>query len=365
MAERLIKVNKAVKGIVVSQDETKTVLRLPVTRYGSPESKDLHGEFFHKGTYFGDNYITTKFGLYEHLLNPEVNPYAPEEIEAQVLGPASLVKAADAPDDMSRWWDFEIQRSNQYHDYVLKLNDMGMLGTSTQCFMGGKKSTATGQIDTWLESEVTITPTPADFHLVPQLADIAKSFGLPAPRTLKAMPLDVSVETPPVEVTADNLTQKMDEIIKAANLETTADEMTDDRKLLLQMAGMVKSQQQQMDHMKAWIFGSISIDAYPQEGESLTDVVEQIKQMVNGTGGESAKAFKALMDGQLQQTRFLASALKGVVTELVLQSPEELEADNMLVQMRKGANGRTNPGASATASGRNTANFPNNAPGGD
>lgn len=163
----------------VAQDDVKTTYRVLLTPFGSPEQKDLHGEFFHKGTYFGDDVMTTKFALYEHHVNHINNPFLPEG-KSQVIGVAKYVKT----DDMGRWFDFEIKRSNDYHDYIEKLVDLKLMGASSQCYAGSKVLNAktAGQIDEWLESEGSMTVTPASPDTLEKIYDAAKTF---APQLLR------------------------------------------------------------------------------------------------------------------------------------------------------------------------------------
>jgi hypothetical protein len=332
---QLIKTFGGIRGEIISQDEEKTVLRLPVTRFSGPDSKDLHGEYFRRDCYFGDDTITTKFGLYEHLMNPQSNPYAPEDIEAQVLGPAKLAKT----DDMARWFDFEIKRANQYHDYVLKLNDLGYLGTSTQCFPNGKRKTEDGGIDRWLESEVTITPTPADSQLVPKVVELAKSFNLPEPvLVIKSEPVaptqSPSAEAPVQETpastdpAADPAPVAVEEVdVEAAmnalvNPEKPVEETTAAAPEQPVVLNELKSLREEFSRFKAWVWGDISISGMPQEGETLSDVLRAIQVMVGNTNTQTQKTQKAL----LALGDHIVKKLGAHITDLSLESEDERNA---------------------------------------
>lgn len=344
----LVKTIKGVRGEVVSQDDEKTVLRLPVTRFGGPDSKDLHGEYFDRSCYFGDDAVTLKFALYEHLMNPMSNPYAPEGVKAQVLGKATLAKT----DDMARWFDFEIRRSNQYHDYILKLNDLGYLGTSTQCFPNGKTVDADGRITDWLEGEVTITPTPADHLLVPKVVELAKSLGLPEPVVEEAE--DASAEQPaaepekPAQTPAEPEAQEenvdaeeaMNAILDQASEETPAEQPEGDavpeqaEDLAAQVKALtaqVQAQNHAFDTFKAWVWGDIMIQGTPQEGESLFDVLRAIQDMVNGTNGDMKKLQKA----QLTFADFVVKKLGKQVREIARESADEREAHTLANELQK------------------------------
>lgn len=357
--QRLIKTVASVKGEIVSQDEVKTVLRIPVSRFGSPESKDLHDEYFKKDCYFGDDTIKTKFGLYEHLMNPEHNPYAPKSVQAQVLGPATLVKT----DDMARWFDFEIMRANQYHDYVIALNEKGWLGTSTQCFPYGKDADSDGGIKTWLESEVTLTPTPADQHLIPELAALAKSFGLPEPEVLTDPPAaDIKSEEQPAAdppapepAPAAEETDEIEEILKNATAPAATDEPVEKKTvevptdILQELLTTVKSTREELAAVKAYVWGDVSIHGMPQEGETLFDVLKEIQELVGSANSTATKTQKGLTT----LAKFIAAELRKEVREVLDASEDEKEADELLGKAR----GHQYNGAKSSS-------IPDHAPGG-
>lgn len=160
---------------VVSSDAKNTRLRVLVTPFGSPEKKDLHGEYFHAGTNFGDNLgVQTKVAFYEHGVNDLSNPFMPQN--RQVIGTAKFVEA----DDAGRWYEFELERSHKYHDYVVKLIEKGLMGASSQCYENQRSAPLPdGRIDYWLESEASLTPTPAEPRTIGNVLQIAKGFKLP------------------------------------------------------------------------------------------------------------------------------------------------------------------------------------------
>lgn len=163
------------QGTVETHGDRTHLIQL-VTTWGDTHNKDLHGQFFVKGvTDFGDRDVKTLKSFYEHLHNSDFNPY--NEMTGHYLGPATLEKT----DDMGRWFRFEIERSNEYHDYILRLNEMKLLGASTQAFRGGVEVDANGAILRWIESEVGPTPTPADPKTIGQVIEVAKSFNIEIP----------------------------------------------------------------------------------------------------------------------------------------------------------------------------------------
>lgn len=179
--EPLVKVvgdGPEVDGVIKS-----TIIRVLPTPFGSPNQKDLHGQFFippadkNPGTYFGDDIYAkggsvVKPGLYEHGMNGFNNP----EFEkfgkmANILGPATLVKAEGDP---NRWFEIEVQRSLQYHDLLLDLIDLKIMGASTQAFMNNVEVNDDGGITYWLENEVGPTVNPANPNSIKMMADLLK-----------------------------------------------------------------------------------------------------------------------------------------------------------------------------------------------
>lgn len=176
-------VNSRAKVLQKGDDNTPTILRVLVTPFGSETNKDLHKEYFHADTDFGDHIVNVKFGLYEHLLNDKNNPVmATVDRKKMVLGPATLVKSSDLTKeeaDWGRWFDFEIQRSVEYHDFLVDMTEKGWMGASTQCLGNGKTVDKKGKIDWWLESEVSLTPTPANSDTIGKIEALAKSYSVP------------------------------------------------------------------------------------------------------------------------------------------------------------------------------------------
>lgn len=332
----LMKTIAGVKGEIVSQDDDKTILRLPVTRFGDADSKDLHGEYFDRECYFGDDTVTSKFALYEHLMNPMSNPYAPTEVKAQVLGKATLAKT----DDMARWWDFEIRRSNQYHDYILKLNELGYLGTSTQCFPGGKSVDVDGRITDWLEGEVTITPTPADHLLVPKVVELAKSFNLPEPVLAKSesdAPAEQPAAEPVVEAEVTEETQDVDEQMTAIieGADDSAQPVAEQPKSITpeqfaELAAQVKASNENFNLLKAWVWGSIDLHGSPDEGESLFDVLNALRDLVGSTNAGQMKQAKALTTF----AEYVVKELKKGVRDIARESADEQEAQEIVDQIK-------------------------------
>ena len=163
---------------VLEQTDEFTKVGVLPTPFGSPHKKDLHGHYFDSDTYFGDDIVSTKFGLYEHFMNDLANPaMAKMGKQQQILGPAKHVKT----DDAGRWFEIEVARSLEYHDVLIDLIQKGLMGASTQAFMNSVEIANDGHILSWIENEVSLTPTPANKETIGKVYEVVKSYkGLPA-----------------------------------------------------------------------------------------------------------------------------------------------------------------------------------------
>jgi len=149
---------------LIRQDDDVTVLKGLAVAFGSENRRDLSGEYFDADTWFGDEYgIDKKFAIYDHAVNDMQNPYSEEGAPPDpIIGVAKYIET----DARGRWFEFEIKRANEYHDYIMALHAMNRLGTSSRTLPGkGVKvmdPKIKGRIAKWPEVEVTLTPTPCD-----------------------------------------------------------------------------------------------------------------------------------------------------------------------------------------------------------
>lgn len=216
---------------------TSTIIRVSPTPFGSPTKRDLHGQFFKgglvqpegPGTYFGDDIVTTKFGLYEHGMNDINNAEMGKFGKlSNILGPAHLVKNEGDP---TRWFDIEVKRALQYHDWLLDLVDLKIMGASTQAFLNNVVVDEQGGIDVWVENEVGPTVSPANPESIKQMASLLKSpkfISLP-PVSVKMFKNEQLVEVAVVEPEAvsEETTSLADEIEAILADETPQPEVTE------------------------------------------------------------------------------------------------------------------------------------------
>ncbi len=286
---------------VLRQTETTTTVEINPTPFGSPSQKDLHGEWFHDETYFGDDIVQTKFGLYEHLLNDQVNP-AMKEMgkKAQILGPATLVRK----DDAGRWFELEIQRSLEYHDYLVDMIGKGLMGASTQVFANGResvedpKSKLFGKIDIWIENEVSLTPTPANPKTIRLINETIKAHQMPPIFLAKGealLEVDEDLVTL-METDEDfNLADELDSIMNGgSDTPPPADEplLSDEETAALNnlddevkaaFTAIVRTEVTEI--VKAYM--DVRIDVY---GNDLKEISDHVAQMMAGIEGQTEDA---------------------------------------------------------------------------
>jgi len=155
----------------VSQTDELTTLRVLVTPFGDAKNLDLHGEYFDANTDFGDGEVyPIKTAFYEHGFNAQSNPHM--KADRQIVGQAKFVEQ----DEWGRWYEFELKRSLEYHDYVMKMVDMGIMGASSGCFPGMKRvdEENPAYIKMWYEAEPSLTPTPAHSGTIGNVEETAK-----------------------------------------------------------------------------------------------------------------------------------------------------------------------------------------------
>lgn len=125
-------------------DDTVTVVGWGVI-YGG---KDLVGETFTADTDFMLDLVPEKPVLYDHGMNGRVST-------------SFIGKAKAIPEDVGIWVEAELDRHNEYMEYVLPLVEKGALGWSsgTVAHLSKREGTV---IKSWPIVEFSLTPTPAE-----------------------------------------------------------------------------------------------------------------------------------------------------------------------------------------------------------
>lgn len=316
---------------------THTRVEVLVTPFGSKSKKDLHREFFDANSYFGDDTVKTKYGLYEHFMNDWNNPVMAEMgKQKQIMGPATLTKT----DDAGRWFEFEIKRSLEYHDALMNLIDLKLMGASTQCLPNSKTVDGDGYISMWIESEVSLTPTPAnkdtigrvyeligaksaDFHLPPmQYVKGGQLFELKADTDIAAEPEIIPEPETPAPIT--DIAQEIETLLGTpvltedpapASLENLSEEAQKSIRTIV--SNEVKAQM------------SVFIELW---GSDIEEAKNAILQMM-GNGKSSAEGIGTLIDrigklevGILTMAKFFKDiSVKGLANQTTSREQDILD----------------------------------------
>jgi len=214
----------------IKEDDNSGYFEFMVTPFGSDSNRDLHREYFTKDTDFGAAFgldKMPKLTVFGHLMDPDT-PY-PEAI----LG-VSFYKGLD---EAGRWFEIQLSKSHKYYQYIKRLVEMGLMGTSSQAYRGGVKhhEKEEGRIVTWIENELTWTVSPASPDTVAALNIIRKELGMgeiveqsDASVSIKdavesvlqensTVPSENSTEQPSSSVDLTDVIKKLDDLNSAIN----------------------------------------------------------------------------------------------------------------------------------------------------
>ncbi|MDE0610564.1 MAG: phage major capsid protein [Anaerolineaceae bacterium] len=157
--------------------------------WGSPEERDLQGEYFTAETELGLGWYPQRPLLYQHGLDGA--------LKAAVIGAIDTL----APDEAGVWAEAQLDLRRRWARAVQRLIEKGALGWSSGSLAHLVEVADDGKIRRWPIVEGSLTPTPAQ----PRRSDV---------RTLKsaweALGMDASLLTEPVtrETQGENMTEK-------------------------------------------------------------------------------------------------------------------------------------------------------------
>lgn len=137
-----------------------------ILSFGSPERRDLYGDYFTKSTEFGyrkglhsDVYIHHRFPLLLGSESPEEKA-ALENLAARSVGHLDVVRM----DDVGIWAEHVLDMADDYQRKIYEMVQAGKLkystGTSPHLYNRDKS----GEIKTWVIAEASLTPTPAEWR---------------------------------------------------------------------------------------------------------------------------------------------------------------------------------------------------------
>ena len=164
-----------------------------LVRWGSPDDRDLQGEYFTPQTDLALDWATTRPALYHHGLDGA--------LKAKAIGVIDTLR----PDATGVWAEAQIAMSDDYWDAIDRLIREGRIGWSSGSLPQMVEVAANGEIKAWPIVEGSLTPTPAEPRNIVSLkhaSDAAiltaayKSASLELPDILKA---DLATESEAAE----------------------------------------------------------------------------------------------------------------------------------------------------------------------
>lgn len=201
---------------ILKQTDDATFLKVQATVFDPDRPYDLTGEYFVPETDFGDDVMDKKFALYDHAANELQNEFAAYAPANPVLGAMKFLEK----NDRGRWFELELKRANEYHDFVMELHRLGLLGASSRTLPNLKSVDAKGKITRWIEVEVSLTPTPAEARTAytdEELAAVKSAFKTLAVPHLKFAEVIEPVLPPPAPAEpapiAGGLQEKVDQLL--------------------------------------------------------------------------------------------------------------------------------------------------------
>lgn len=299
------------------EDDQKVVYRVLGVPFGGPEKKDLHGEYFSKDTYFGDDIHPEPLpvaAMYNHHTH-EFLGGSGDPKDTLIVGSAKYLETTDE----GRWYELELLKQSRYFNLIEQLNAAKALGLSSQCF-GGVKMTddTTGHIQRWIVNEISFTPTPAEPATIGQVEAIYKSLGIDLPEA----PVEEKSEEAPVspvqEEPEETLESEIEAMFSADEEEETLPMTAEDiAKRLDSIESSVKAWGEVLIRIDGWLG---SFGAAEDEEVTMADILSNIAQ-----GIASVKASQATHTSALKTfAENVAKSLRGDVVKMAAKSRTEV-----------------------------------------
>ncbi len=118
--------------------------------WGTPQQRDLQGEFFTPHTELGLDWYDQRPVLYHHGLDGQ--------LKAAIIGVMDTLR----PDDVGIWAEAQLDTRQRYVRAVLRLVEKGILGWSSGSLPHLVDVSPQGEIKRWPIVEGSLTPTPAE-----------------------------------------------------------------------------------------------------------------------------------------------------------------------------------------------------------
>ncbi|MBK8912967.1 MAG: hypothetical protein IPM61_16835 [Chlorobi bacterium] len=137
-----------------------------ILSFGSPERRDLYGDYFTSATEFGhrkgllsDVYIHHRYPLLLGKESPEEKA-ALEELATRSVGHLDVVRM----DEVGLWAEHVLDMADEYQRRIYEMVQAGKLKYSTGTAPHLYNRDNSGEIKTWVIAEASLTPTPAEWR---------------------------------------------------------------------------------------------------------------------------------------------------------------------------------------------------------
>lgn len=286
--------------------------------WGSPQQRDLQGEYFTPQSELGLDWYDQRPVLYHHGLDGTV--------KGEVIGVITSLKA----DDTGLWAEAQLDMRKRYVAAVLNLVEKGVLGWSSGSLPQLADVAADGWIRCWPIVEGSLTPTPAEprFTEVSTIKAVYQSLGWDSQR--------LALDTPPPAVpgwtikSAEPLTETLEDLSgKAGFAMTDGDEMpgkddpspTNDPPST-QAQSTEGTQMNLRDILMLFVQALMDTGAQVSE-DQVNAAVAQIEQAVQGDAETSAQATEMM---QTQKYTELGKLLKPHIEKVMKPILETAQA---------------------------------------
>lgn len=279
--------------------------------FGSPEQRDLHGEYFTPDTEYHLDWYDRRPALYHHGLD--------KTVKAQPVGLITSV----TKNDIGLWAEAQLAMHNEYAQSVYEMVEKGALGWSSGSIPHIVKVAADGRIEEWPIVEGSLTPTPAEprgtwitakhYSEPTELATAYKSLDLDVSRFIPA-DAETAKEAAPIEPTPASAVIENSPIQQETKMDLQ--QMVSDILNRLAQAGVVTVSPEELAGIAQQLVTEMTPAAAAPEAianpepvmtEVRTKAIAMAKE-INDKKAASKAAYDALIERQVEAAKAAAPA---------------------------------------------------------
>lgn len=279
--------------------------------FGSPEQRDLHGEYFTPDTEYHLDWYDRRPALYHHGLD--------KTVKAQPVGLITSV----TKNDIGLWAEAQLAMHNEYAQSVYEMVEKGALGWSSGSIPHIVKVAADGRIEEWPIVEGSLTPTPAEprgtwitakhYSEPTELATAYKSLDLDVSRFIPA-DAETAKEAAPIEPPPASAVIENSPIQQETKMDLQ--QMVSDILNRLAQAGVVNVTPEEMASLAQQLVSEYTsaasapeavADPAPVMAAVASKAVELIKKLTDEKAAAKA-AYDALIERQVEAAKASAPA---------------------------------------------------------